>query len=522
MNVADTLIGALVRAGGDTLFGVPGGGPNLELIGAAQSAGMRFVLHHGETAGVIAAATYGALTGRASMAIATRGPGAASAVNGAAQATLDRFPVLVVTDCVPSREATRVAHQRLDQVSMLRPATKWSGRLGATGDTTIAAEAAVRLAMSAPMGAVHLDFDPEADCDVAPSAPTVGAAGDDIIERARALLTAARRPVAIVGDGALAEAPAVRAVVERMACPVLTTYQAAGLLPDGHPQLAGLYTSGAIEGSLLSSADVIITIGLDTVEPMPNPWAYAAHAVVVRDVAAASTFVPAQVDVAGPLLDSLSRCIPSMQHQWRSDDGSAVLADMRSQLSGTSAGTFGPVELAMAVARCAPEQATATVDAGAHFLAIMPFWPTPAPRRLLISNGLATMGFAVPAAIGAALARPGSPVACMVGDGGLGMTLAELETIVRLKLPITVVVFDDAALSLIEIKQKPGQGGASAVRYQPIDFAAVARAMGMAAATAESIEDVERLLAGGWTEPRLIDAKIDPAPYAGLIKVTRG
>jgi acetolactate synthase-1/2/3 large subunit len=151
----------------------------------------------------------------------------------------------------------------------------------------------------------------------------------------------------------------------------------------------------------------------------------------------------------------------------------------------------------------------------------MPFWPAADPLRLLISNGLATMGFALPAAIAAALARPG-PVVCMVGDGGLGMTLAELETVARLDLPITVVVFDDAALSLIEVKQGAGHGGERAVRYADVDFAAIARAMGIEAFVAGTAADVSRALDRPWDGPRLVDARIDPAPYAGLIKVTRG
>jgi acetolactate synthase-1/2/3 large subunit len=142
---------------------------------------------------------------------------------------------------------------------------------------------------------------------------------------------------------------------------------------------------------------------------------------------------------------------------------------------------------------------------------------------VLISNGLATMGFSVPAAIGSALARPARPVVCMVGDGGLGMTLAELETIARLALPITVVVFNDAALSLIEIKQGDGHGGPEAVRYRLTDFAAVARGFGLPGEVVEDAAALERMLAGPWPAgPRLIDARIDPSVYPHVIQVTRG
>jgi acetolactate synthase I/II/III large subunit len=173
-------------------------------------------------------------------------------------------------------------------------------------------------------------------------------------------------------------------------------------------------------------------------------------------------------------------------------------------------------------AAAVPDHLTTTVDAGAHFLAIMPNWPVAEPLRLLISNGLATMGFAVPAAIGAALARPGQPVLALTGDGGLSMVLSELETIARLDLPITVVVFNDAALSLIEIKQRADHGGRQAVRYQQVDFAAIARASGLDATVVVDDDELTAALAGDWNRPRLIDARIDPADYPHLIRVTRG
>ncbi len=152
-----------------------------------------------------------------------------------------------------------------------------------------------------------------------------------------------------------------------------------------------------------------------------------------------------------------------------------------------------------------PPDTIATVDAGAHMLAVMPLWEVDEPRRLLISSGLATMGFALPAAIAAALCSPGQPVVAFTGDGGLGMTLAEIETAVRLRLRIVVIVFNDATLSLIKIKQRAaGQGGAEAVDYGPVSFAGVATAMGAAAAAAgteaELASGAGRGAAPGWPD----------------------
>ena len=158
-------------------------------------------------------------------------------------------------------------------------------------------------------------------------------------------------------------------------------------------------------------------------------------------------------------------------------------------------------------------------------LVAMPLWDVPQPKMLLTSSGLATMGYALPAAIAAALCAPDAPVLAFTGDGGLGMTLAEIETAVRLSLRVIVIVFNDAALSLITIKQNPaGHGGEDAVRYRPTSFAAAAAAMGAAGATVTS----ERELAAALTDalarpgPTVIDAHVDPAGYPAVMDLSRG
>ena len=521
-GLAKALAAGVRDRGAEIVFGLPGGGPNLDVVGAVGDVGLRFVLAHGETAACIMAGTFGLLTGRPALAIATRGPGAASAVNGAAQATLDRFPLLLVTDCVPSNDKARFAHQRINQQQLLGPVTKWSGRLSLSADTTDVVRNALDFAAARPAGAVHLDYDPNGVEMPTPARPVEAVSTGDVVMHAAQMIRDADKVVAIVGFEAVNASGEVLAVLERLGCPVLTTYQAIGVVPEGHPQLAGLYTNGAIEAAVLDDCDLILAVGLDQVEPMFSPWRYDKPVVSISEITACSTLLPIEVEVLGPLPVMLDRVVGASVSGWPAGSGAAALAHARAALAATSTGNFGPLELATAVAAAAPTQATATVDAGAHFLAVMPFWPAAAPLRVLISNGLATMGFAVPAAIGAALARPGLPVVCMVGDGGLAMTLAELETIARLQLPVTVVVFDDAALSLIEVKQKAGQGGSEAVRFNPVDYAQVAAAMGLAATTVTSAAEASAVLADGWDRPRLIDARIDPSSYAPLITVTRG
>ena len=273
----------------------------------------------------------------------------------------------------------------------------------------------------------------------------------------------------------------VLAAIERLGCPALTTYQAIGVVPEGHPQQAGLFTSGVDRGVVARSRPIsILAIGFDQVEPMPTAWRYDVPVVAVSEVAASATLAPIPIEVIGPARHDAR---PGRRRR-SAPDGTATRVPPRSPKPGACwpaprTGAFGPLELAAAVVAAAPAQAIATVDAGAHFLAIMPFWPAVEPLQLLISNGLATMGLRCRRRSLPPWRDPGRPVVCMVGDGGLAMTLAELETLARLQLPVTVVVFDDAALSLIEVKQKPGQGGSAAVRFAPVDYAQVASAMGL-------------------------------------------
>ncbi|MBI4943679.1 MAG: thiamine pyrophosphate-binding protein, partial [Actinobacteria bacterium] len=163
-----------------------------------------------------------------------------------------------------------------------------------------------------------------------------------------------------------------------------------------------------------------------------------------------------------------------------------------------------------------------TVDAGAHMLVAMELWQTDRPAHVLISNGLATMGFALPAAIGAALARPGERVVCLVGDGGLGMVLAELETLARLDLDVAVVVFNDATLSLIELKRSPGVVDTRPVAYHRTDFAAVAAAMGLPSGVATDAAGIRALLAQVPRGPLLVDARVDRGAYRQVMAAIRG
>jgi acetolactate synthase-1/2/3 large subunit len=515
---ADAVAEGLRRAGVRRLFGVPGGA-SLDLIGAAATLGIGFTLAHTESAACIMASTFGLLTGAAGAAVVTRGPGLTSAANGLAQATLDRFPLLLLADGVPQAEAHRSAHQRLDQVRMAAPLAKHSGVLG-WQEPSLTVAAAAALACCPPAGAVHLTLDPSVPGGRVEAARTDAATADPGNDDVLAVLAGARHPVVIVGLDAVDAAEPLRSALAGTGCPVFTTYQAKGVVGDSWDGHAGLFTGAAIEADLLRRADLIVGLGLDPVEPMPGPWPYRADVVLLhRHPIETGYFGERTRLLTGEYGTGLLPLLGHLHSDWPPGTGAKVRVAGRQALEDGAAG-FRPQDVIHTVREVAGD-VTVTVDAGAHMLVAMPLWSTEYPRQVLISNGLATMGFALPAAVGAALARPSDKVVCLVGDGGLGMVLAELETLARLDLDVMVVVFNDATLTLIELKQPPG-ADPGAVAYRSTDFAAAARAMGVPAAVATNPGQLRAQVAGAHRGPFLVDARIERSSYRHVMQAIRG
>jgi len=527
--LADLVVRRLMDAGVRTLFGVPGGGSSLDLIEAAGRAGLPFVLTATETGAAIAALAQAEITGCPGACLTALGPGASSVVNGVACASLERAPIVVFTDSQPVA-AQGFEHQRLGLKALFQPVVKCSYRL--EPDTALPAlDHALRTAGAGRPGPVHIEW--PVDVTTAVDAPTTV----DVSTRVDAetavsstlevLLARARKPLVIAGVGARRpeDASAIRALCESHRIPAMVTYKAKGVVPDDHPVFAGVFTNAAIEQPLLAESDLVLGLGLDPVELLPRPWPVKAPVVYVGPWPVADDHVPfaehhiACVARAVTDLDA----IVTRRSDWDLSNVAERVAQQRRRVGVRAPGLTAQRVVEIAAARLG-NVARVTVDAGAHMLPATMLWPIREPNGMLISNGLSTMGFALPAAIGAALLAPERPVAALIGDGGLLMCLGELITAVRERLRIIVVVLDDGSLSLIEIKQQARRFKPAGVALPPIDWPALAGSLGVVPFLARDEAELELAFdnAVECPGPSLIDARIDRSNYGETVRAIRG
>ncbi|WP_204623508.1 thiamine pyrophosphate-dependent enzyme [Crenalkalicoccus roseus] len=538
MTGAAAVIAALRAAGAERLFGVPGGGSSLDLIAAAEACGLRFVLARQETAAVLMAAATAELSGRPSAALVTRGPGVGNAANGMAHAALDRAPVLLLADAFTEAERGFATHQFFDHAAMLAPVTKAAARLPAPGMAAGAATAALLdQAMAAPRGPVLLELSGAAARAPAAPPPLAGQAPraaphPEALAAARRLLARAHRPALVAGLEAAepAAAAALRRLAEALSCPALVTYKAKGVVPDAHPLFGGVFTGGEAETPLLAEADLILLAGADPVEFIPQPWRYAAP---VLDIAAAPRPLPYRapaVALHGPPAPALAALAEAAAPSaWERGAIAAHRAAWAGRVANAPGGNRGlspqaVVEIAQRACRRAGADPRVTVDAGAHMFPATSFWQAERPGDLLISNGLATMGFALPAGIAAALHDPERGALAFTGDGGLLMALGELATATALGARLVVVVFNDSLLSLIDIKKDRRALPEDALGWPEADFAGAMRALGglglRARDEAEYAAALDQALAA--SGPALVDVRVDPGSYPAQIRALRG
>jgi acetolactate synthase I/II/III large subunit len=533
MTGPDRIAAVLVARGVRHAFGVPGGGSSSDVILAATACGIRFVLSQTETGGALMAAAQGEVTGYPGVSVTTLGPGVASVVNGVAHASLDRSPLLLLADAPATPTAIVGVHQRIEQAELLRPITKAQIVVRDTGVEEAMSEA-FAASTAPPPGPVYVELafssDPQARPAVArqepspaPVEPDRGAS--DTEEQLRAVVAAAKRPLALIGLEVRSdeEIEAVRAFCDEFDIPALVTYKAKGVIPDASPRFAGVLTNATIERRVLERADLLIAIGLDPVELLARPWPHTAPVVDVGVALHAASQLPVRGRFGENLVDGIARVSSALARTEGSGWAHAEGRRGRALLVVGGSARLTPTLAISELSRRWAGSARATIDAGAHMLPAMLLWPAEHRADLLISNGLSTMGYALPAAIGAALLEPTRRVIALTGDGGLLMCLGELATLAREALDVCVVVFDDRALSLIKLKQEQ-RGRPAGVDLGTVDWPAVASAMGIPGCGVRTVAELRTAMAEADSHhgPSLLAIRVESSDYSSVLKALRG
>ncbi|WP_138470238.1 thiamine pyrophosphate-binding protein [Poseidonocella sp. HB161398] len=492
---ADILARRLHAAGVRHAFGMPGG-EVLSFVAALERAGIEFVLVKHENSGGFMAEAVHHRTGAPALLVATLGPGALNAINVVENARQDRVPMIVVTGAVDADEAQSYTHQVLDQQAVFRTVTKGSFSMTA-GAADVTAAKALALALAPRQGPVHVDL-PIRVADMAadpapwpaPPAPLPAApAPSPGLDTARAWLADAERPLAIAGLDVLAEPGAAEAVARFCTAhgvPLVTSYKAKGVLPEDHPlSLGGAGLSPLADRTLLplvAAADLVLCLGYDPIEMRTgwrNPWDPAEKRVIeIAHVRNDHGMHAAGIEiVAGvaPSLAALSRDV-TPRRTWPAGEPAAARAALARAFPRDA--LWGPEAVIATCREILPGDTLATADSGAHRILLSQMWACSEPKGLTQSTGFCTMGCALPLAIGAKLAEPGRVVAGFMGDAGFLMVAGELATAAERGLAPIFVVFADAELALIELKQRQRQLPRAGVSFGRHDFAAIARAFG--------------------------------------------
>ncbi len=527
MTNADLIVATLRAAGISHGFGIPSGNV-LPLLDAMRAGGLPYVLTAHEGSAAFAADVMGRMTGAPGLCIATLGPGATNLTTGVGNAYLDRSPLLAITCNLPTSQLGRRIQMAIDHHALFRPITKATlplreGRVG-----SVLAEA-IEIALSEPLGPVHLDL-PE-DVATAPTKEDVPAlavgrrlprAGTPSLERAAELLRAARRPIAVLGSSAmrLRNPHLLRSVVDRHRLPFASTTMAKGMISEAHPLSLGCIERARrqVQRELLRGADLIVGIGYDVVEVEYEAWIGKVPLLSIDvDPVDADASVTLAHEVVGDLDASLEwlAALPPLSTEWPADTAARHRERFQRALRPESPG-FAPHHAIDVVREALPDDGILAFDVGAHTHQIASQWTAPAPRTFLITNGWSSMGFGLPAAIAAKLARPDRPVVALIGDGCFQMTVGEVAVARRLGLSLPIVVLDDGWLSLIQVKQvRRGLDlyGTDLGEHAHVD--PPAHYFGVPAVAARSATELARALklALAADHPTVIEAMVDPTQY---------
>ncbi|WP_416654263.1 acetolactate synthase large subunit [Enterobacter cloacae] len=527
---AQLIVHLLERQGITTVAGIPGG-TVLPLYDAlSQSTQIRHVLaRHEQGAGFIAQGM-ARTQGKPAVCMACSGPGATNLVTAIADARLDSIPLICITGQVPSSMIGTDAFQEVDTYGISIPITKHNYLVRDIAELPQVISDAFRIAQSGRPGPVWIDIPKdvqtaEIEIDVLPEpgerapAPEFSA---ESVRDAAAMINSAKRPVLYLGGGAINAADEIRQFAEKANLPTTMTLMALGMLPKAHPLSLGMLGMHGARSTnyILQEADLLIVMGArfddraigKTEQFCPN--AKIIH--VDIDRAELGKIKQPHVAIQGDVADVLAQLIPQTDATDRAD-WRQMVADLQREFPGAIPTEGDPLShygLINAVAACVDDSAIITTDVGQHQMWTAQAYPLNRPRQWLTSGGLGTMGFGLPAAVGAALANPDRKVICFSGDGSLMMNIQEMATAAENQLDVKIILMNNEALGLVHQQQSLfyKQGVFAATYPGMINFMQIAAGFGLHTCDLNAEEDAHAALQAAISRPgpALIHVRIDP------------
>ena len=507
MKASDLFVKQLEEEGVEYLFGLPGE-ENLDLLESLRTSHIKLVVTRHEQAAAFMAATYGRLTGKAGVCFSTLGPGATNLVTGVAHAQLIGAPLVAITGQKALRDNWQARFQLVDVVGLMRPITKLAVSIADPSTIPTVLRNAFKLAQAERPGAVHVELpedvaDSRTDAMVQkPGHGRRSAPDPKAIDGAADLINGARHPLLILSAGANRKliSKEIAEFVARTGIHVVHTQMGKGVLSDHSPY--SLFATGIHKRDYVNCgidrADVIITVGYNIVEYPPYVWNRDLEKKIIHldfTEAAVDRYYNPVIELVGDVALALRALGPKVH---RRDD--TLFRDLRTflleKLAAPCDPAFPPLpqEVVCHVREVMADDDIVALDNGIYKLWFSRLYKTFRPNTFLLDNALATMGAGLPAAIAAKLLYPERKVLAVVGDGGFMMNAQELETALRLNVPVVVLILNDNAFGFIKWKQEAMGFRDFALDYTNPDFARFAEAHGAAGITMRKGDDLAEVL----------------------------
>ncbi|KVH13131.1 acetolactate synthase [Burkholderia anthina] len=527
MKASDLFVKALEAEGVEYVFGIPGE-ENLDLLESLRRSKIKLVLTRHEQAAGFMAATYGRLTGRTGVCLATLGPGATNFVTAAAYAQLGGMPMLMITGQKPIKSSKQGHFQIVDVVDMMQPLTKFTRQIVSIGNIPSAVREAFRRAEEERPGTAHLELPEDIAHEEGDGKPIPRSysrrpvAEEKAVAHAVDAIQAARHPLLMIGAGGNRKTTCKMLLefVDKTGIPFFTTQMGKGVIDETHPLWLGNATlsDGDFVHRAIEHADCIINVGHDVIEKPPFFMRTDDKTVIHVNFLGAQVdpvYFP-QIEVVGDIANAVWQMKEALtpQSHWDFERFRMIKSHFDAHLEkGQHDPRFPmyPVRIVNDLYNALPVDGIVCLDNGMYKIWFARYWRAHEPNSLLLDNALASMGAGLPSAIATKIVHPQRKVIAVCGDGGFMMNSQELETAVRLKLDIVVMILRDDAFGMIRWKQENMNFPDFAMTLQNPDFVSYAQSYGAHGHRVESADDLEPLLRECFASPgvHVIDVPID-------------